>query len=325
MRAVVYDGSLSCRDVPAPERGREAVITVGKAGICGTDLAIASGKYKVATPLVLGHEIFGTVRSAPAGQAGLEGRRAVTEITAACGECDFCQAGVKSQCRSGRALGIHRDGGFAEYVSTPAGNIHLVPDSISDEEAVFIEPLAACVQITKMGEIEAGSTCAVVGAGRMGLLTVQVLRRTRPRVLAAIGHTGAKLGMARGFGAEPFDAAKADESLSLTGGAGFDNVVEASGSPGGVDLALRLVKPRGTLHLKSTHGLPAQLDITKVVVAEIRVQGSRCGPFQDAIGLLGSGEVKVKEMITDRFPLEECSRAFERASSRSSIKTIFGV
>lgn len=325
MRAVVFDGRLACRDVPSPPGMDDAVISVARAGICGTDLAIASGEYRVATPLVLGHEIFGRVERAPAGHADLMGKRAVTEITAACGRCDFCRAGVKSQCRNGRALGIHRDGGFAEQVSTPAENVHLVPDTIPDDEAVFVEPLAACVQITKMGNFAPGSTCAVVGTGRMGLLTIQVLRRTRPSLVAAVGHKGAKLDMARRFGAKPFDVSEVGEAVGLTDGARFDNVIEETGSPAGVELALRLVKPRGTLHLKSTHGLPAQIDVTRVVVEEIRIQGSRCGPFDEAIELLEGRAVDVREMITDRFPLEGCEGAFERASSRSSIKTIFEV
>lgn len=323
MKAVVFDGSVACREVPAPRADGSVLMSVKKAGICGTDLAIASGDYRVNPPLILGHEVFGTAREVPDGRADLRGKRCVTEINVGCGECEFCRAGVRSHCARGEAIGIHRNGGFAEYLSTPVENVHLVPDSIADDEAVFIEPLAACIQLTKMGRIESGSDCAVVGTGRMGLLIIQLLRQIQPRTLVAIGHEGVKLEMARRFGADAFDAASLDSALRLNGGAKFDNVVEATGNPNGLDLALRLVKPRGTIHLKSTHGVPVSLDVTKVVVDEIRVQGSRCGPFDEAIGLLESRSIRVKELITDRFPLERCVEAFRAASSRDSIKTIF--
>lgn len=318
----MFENGVACRDVPEPKADGCAVLSVKKAGICGTDLAIVSGEYRVKTPLILGHEIFGTVWKAPGEGSHLLGRRSVTEINVGCGRCDFCRRGVKSHCVRGEALGIHRDGGFAEYVSTPFDNLHVVPDSISDEEAVFIEPLAACVQLTKMARIEAGSTCAVVGSGRMGLLILQVLRQLHPRRLVVVGHPGAKLDMASRLGAEVFDANRVDLSHGLAD-ANFDNVIEATGSPSGLGLALKLVKPRGTLHLKSTHGLPATLDVTKVVVDEIRIQGSRCGPFEEAIGLLDNGEVKVRDMVTHRFPLEKCEDAFRVASSKDTIKAIF--
>ena len=325
MKAAVFDGKISCRDVPEPNADGAAVLSVKKAGICGTDLAIASGEYQVRTPMILGHEIFGTVRKAPGAKPGLVGKRCVTEINVACGECDFCRAGVKSHCRKGEALGIHRDGGFAEFVSTPVDNLHLVPDTISDEEAVFIEPLAACIQLMKLGGIAPGSSCAVVGPGRMGLLIVQLLRQIQPRPLVAVGHEGPKLALARRFGAETFSVADVDSALGLTGGAKFDNVIEATGNPGGLDIALKMVKPTGTVHLKSTHGVPANLDVTKVVVDELRIQGSRCGPFDEAIGRLEGGEVIVRELITHRFPLEGCQEAFRVASSKSAIKVIFEV
>jgi len=322
---VVFDGGLVCKDVPTPGEGGNAILSVAKAGICGTDLAIASGDYAVKTPLILGHEIFGTIRSAPGGGSSLTGKRAVTEITAACGQCDFCRAGVKAHCRRGQALGIHRDGGFAQYVSTPSDNIHLVPDSISDDEAVFIEPLAACIQLTKMSRIGPESTCAVVGPGRMGLLILQLLKLVNPRLVVAIGHEGAKLEMARRFGARAFEVTNTEKALELTGGAGFDNVVEATGTPAGLDQSMKIIRPMGTLHLKSTHGLPAALDVTRVVVDELRIQGSRCGPFDEAIGLLDRRAVEVKQLITHRFPLDMCREAFDTASSKSAIKTIFEI
>jgi threonine dehydrogenase-like Zn-dependent dehydrogenase len=325
LKAVVFDGRLTCKDVPEPKETGSVILSVVKAGICGTDLAIVSGNYAVKTPLILGHEIFGTIRCAPEGNSGLAGKRAVTEITVACGQCDFCRAGVKAHCTRGRALGIHRDGGFAQYVSTPSDNVHLVPDSISDDEAVFIEPLAACIQLTKVARIGPESTCAVVGPGRMGLLILQLLKLINPRLIVAIGHEGAKLEMARHIGARAFSVTDTEKAVQLTGGVGFDNVVEATGTPAGLDQSMKIIKPTGTLHLKSTHGLSVQLDVTKVVVDELRIQGSRCGPFDEAIELLDRRAVEVKQLITHRFPLDMCREAFETAASKSAIKTIFEI
>ncbi len=288
-------------------------------------MAIKSGKLSVPTPLVLGHEILGTVVSAPGGKPELVGKRAVTEINVSCGKCAYCRMGLRTHCERVEALGIRRDGGFAEQVSTPAENIHLVPDSVSDDEAVFVEPLAACVQMTKVTQIDRGSTIVVVGVGRMGLLALQVLKLSAPQVLVAIGHKGVKLEMARRLGVHAFDSEETARVFDLTGGIKFDNVVEATGTPEGLSLAMDLVRPRGTLHLKSTHGVPVKFDATKVAVDELRVQGSRCGPFEEAIELICQGDVKVEEMITHRFPLDKCEEAFESAASSSGIKTVFEV
>jgi alcohol dehydrogenase len=170
-----------------------------------------------------------------------------------------------------------------------------------------------------------GSTWAVVGSGRLGLLVLQVIKQHSPRVLVAIGHGGARLEMARTLGARIFTPDEAGKAVELTGGVKFDNVVEATGSPEGMSLAMDIVRPRGTIHLKSTHGLSVQVDATKVAVDELRIQGSRCGPFNEAIELLQRRAVKVEQMITHRFPLERCQEAFEAADSRSAIKVVFDV
>ena len=325
MKAVVFDGVLACRDVPAPEETGSVVLSVAKAGICGTDLAIASGHLRAKTPLILGHEIFGTVRSAPQRRSDLIGERAVTEINISCGQCAYCKMGLNTHCQMVEALGIDRDGGFAEYVSTRAENVHLVPDSITDDEAVFVEPLAAAIQLTKLCPVLPDSTWAVIGPGRMGLLVLQVLKQHHPRVLVAIGHEGKRLEMARQLGARTFAAKDAVKALELTEGVKFDNVVETTGTTEGLSQAMGIVRPRGTVHVKSTHGLPVQFDATKVAVDELRIQGSRCGPFDEAIALLGSRAVSVNQLITHRYPLERCAEAFETAGSRSAIKTVFEV
>ena len=323
MKAVVFDGSLACLDIPVPQNNAWVTLAVKLAGVCGTDLAIASGHLRAKTPVVLGHEIFGTVRSAPEGRKDLLGKRAVTEINVACGRCAYCRMGLNTHCENVEALGIDRDGGFAEYVSAPIENVHLVPDSIADEEAVFVEPLAASIQLTKMSPPVPGSTWAVIGTGRMGLLVLQVLMQHNPQVLVAIGHEGMKLEMARRLGAKVFTEAQAAKTLELTGGVRFDNVVEATGAPEGLGLALELVRPRGTIHLKSTHGLPVQFDATKVAVEELRIQGSRCGPFDEAIALIERKDMRLAEMVTHRFSLDKYREAFEAANSKEAIKVVF--
>jgi len=325
VKAVVFDGGLKCKDVPPPREDGLVTLEVMKAGICGTDLAIASGHLEAKAPLVLGHEIFGTVSRAPAGHSRLLGKRAVTEINVACGGCSYCKMGLNTHCARVETLGISRDGGFADYVATPVENVHPVPDSVGDEEAVFVEPLAASVQLTKLCPPIPGSTWAVVGTGRMGLLILQVLRLHNPRVLAALGREGGKLELARRLGFTVFTTGEAAKALGLLEGVKFDNVVESTGTPGGLSLAMELVRPRGTIHLKSTHGLPVQFDATKVAVDELRIQGSRCGPFDEAIALLDRRQIRVAEMVTHRFPLERCEEAFEAAASKSAIKVVFEV
>ena len=331
MKALVANkGELFLRDIekPAETRG-EAILKVKKAGICGTDLAIASGDYNIETPVVLGHEIFGVIDSiSPESNLFSVGTRVATEINVSCGNCEVCKIGLKNHCTNIRTIGIDRDGGFADFVSTPIENLHVVPDSITDEEAVFVEPLAAAIELTKMSSIPQQSTIAVIGIGRLGLLILQVLKLKNPKLLVAITrHKGyeKRSKLATSFGAnEILSSTDETQTISkLTKGIGFDQVIEATGNPAGIDLALEIVRPRGTIHVKSTHGLPVNFDITKVAVKEVRIQGSRCGPFDEAIGMLQDQRVIAKELITARFPLDEFGMAFAEAKSPNQIKVIF--
>ncbi|MDG6929182.1 MAG: alcohol dehydrogenase catalytic domain-containing protein [Nitrososphaerota archaeon] len=320
MRALVFDGETSLRELPTPARDRETLIRVVKAGICGTDLAIAAGDYPVRTPLVLGHEIFGVVEKAPPGME--PGTRVVTEINVSCGACRFCGGGMRTHCSRVQTLGISRDGGFADCVSVPPENLHAVPDGISDECAVFVEPLAAAVELTNMAPVEEGSSCAVVGPGRLGLLMLQVLKLRGASPLVALGRGDSKLALARSLGADrSLKAEEAEQAVEISDG-GFDHVVEATGSPEGFSLALRLVRPRGTVHLKSTHGRPASFDMTGAVVRELRIQGSRCGRFEQAIPLLAEGLVRTSELVMHRFGLEGHSEAFRVARSGEAVKVV---
>jgi alcohol dehydrogenase len=322
VKALVLDTDLSHKEVEVRRRQEDCLLRVRRAGICGTDLAIVSGDYKVRRPLILGHEMFGTVEEIDGGKRFRKGDRVVSEINVYCGVCNVCKAGMFSHCRKIETLGISRDGCFAEFLSVPAKLLHHLPDTVKDFEGPFVEPLAAALQLTKMSPIRPSDSVLVVGAGRLGLLVVQVLKLLGPRRIAVMGRGERKLRMAEQFGAKPF--AKDDFScLELTGGVGFDHVVEATGNKEGLKSALKLVRPRGTVHVKSTHGLPVKLDITAVVVRELRIQGSRCGPFDEAIQLLSSGRVNVSPLLTHTYRLEDYRDALVAARSPDSVKVHF--
>ncbi len=316
------------RDVPNPVSGKgEAILRIKKAGICGTDLAIVSGSYKIKSPVILGHEIFGVIDSAFEENPRFPiDARVTTEINVPCHICEVCKAGLGNHCLNIQTLGISRDGGFAEYLSTPVENLHIIPDGISDDEAVFVEPLAAAIEIMKMTTIPKGVKVALIGTGRLGLLVLQLLKMLEPQELVAFSRHDSSKGtnLARAFGADVVssDDPNDDAVTNFTRGTGFDHVIEASGSTGGFELALKLVRPRGTIHVKSTHGLPVDLDITKIAVKEIRIQGSRCGPFDRAIELLSSGSVRTRELVTAKPPLSDYAKAFEYSRSLDHIKVL---
>jgi alcohol dehydrogenase len=321
---------LVLRDLERPilQKG-EALLKVSKAGICGTDLAIACGDYRLPNPIVLGHEIFANVVSGGNGRFR-PGTRVTTEINVNCGNCSLCIAGLGNHCSKIQTIGITRNGGFEEYFSVPYANLHKIPDSISDEQAVFVEPLAAAIQLTKMASIKPGSTCAIVGTGRLGLLILQVLKLKNPKILVAVVHkkrNRKKRYLAKSFGADKIFFSDDDPEFVIreTNSIGFDHVVEASGRCEGLDLAMKIVRPRGTIHVKSTHGLPVRFDATQVAVREIRIQGSRCGPFNEAISMLKDGRIRTSELDSGHFRLENFSQAFAEAADSDSIKIIFNI
>jgi threonine dehydrogenase-like Zn-dependent dehydrogenase len=306
MRALAIErGTLDLRDRPVPVGPDECLVRVSLAGICGTDLEILAG-YAGFTG-VLGHEFVGIVEHAPAADASWIGRRVVGEINIGCGSCRFCRGGVKEHCTSRTVVGIRgRDGAFADYVSLPAVNLHAVPETVSDEAAVFVEPLAAaCRVLEQLGGPPASIDAAVVGDGRLGLLVSQVLVRSGARV-TIFGRHQEKLRLARNWGAE---------TMPGSSGPKFDVVVEATGRPAGLDAALSLVTPRGTIVLKSTIHGTAPISTTPIVVDEVTLIGSRCGPFSKALDLLTAGTIDVAPLISARYSLTEWRRAFDAAKA----------
>jgi threonine dehydrogenase-like Zn-dependent dehydrogenase len=289
--------------VPEPAPGPEdALVRVRLAGICATDLEIIKGYAGFEG--ILGHEFVGEVVSAP--DSFWVGQRVVATINMGCGVCEVCRRDGEEHCPQRTALGISRHGIFADYTSLPQRNLLAVPDSVPDEAAVFTEPLAAALRIREQVLLSPDQRVAVLGPGRLGLLIAQVLAVAGTEV-TVLGRRAGSLALPAQLG---LPVALAGEMAT----AGFDLVVETTGSAAGLEEALRLVRPLGTLVLKSTYAGPAQVDLTPLVVNEITVVGSRCGPFAPALRLLAAGQVQVEPLIAATYPLTRAAEALQHAA-----------
>lgn len=312
MRALVIDGGLRLEEgLPLPRPATdEVLIRTRRAGICNTDLELMAGMYGFRG--IPGHEFCGEVLSGP---VEWRGRRVAGEINIGCGACDLCRAGIPGHCAARRTLGIHGcPGAFAEYLCLPLANLHPVPDAVSDEAAVFTEPLAAALQVMESTHLRPGTPALVIGAGKLGLLIAQVLQLAGADVAALVRHDR-QVALLRRWGI----AALRAEALE---NGSYPLVVEVSGNAGGLATALRAVRSRGTIVLKSTfHGSP-QVDMTQVAVREISIVGSRCGPFAPALELLERGRVDVASLIEDSFPLQDGVKAMERAARPGTLKIL---
>lgn len=317
MRAVVQKGGQTrvVDNYRPPQPGPdEALVEVIYAGICATDLEITRGYLGFEG--VLGHEFVGRVVEGPAEWVG---RRVVGEINCVCGRCDMCQRGLATHCRRRTVIGISgRDGCFAERLALPVRNLHAVPDSVSDVAAVFTEPLAAAIQVLKQVPIDTRTRAAVVGSGRLGLLVAQVLRTAGCRV-EVIGRNPRTLEFCEKHGIEAWPV----EQRPPRGDC--DVVVEATGNPAGLEVAQRLVRPRGTIVLKSTYAGGAEVDLAPAVINEITLLGSRCGPFPDALAMLARREVDVETMVTRMLPLEQALEALRLAETPEHIKVLLRI
>ena len=298
----------------------EALIRVRVAGICATDLELING-YKGGFRGVLGHEFVGDVTAAPDDETWV-GRRVVGEINIGCGACDLCRRGLGKHCRQRQSLGIiGRDGAFAEYLTLPLANLHVVPQTLSDDEAVFAEPLAAALQVVEQVHITPNQRVYLVGDGRLGLLVAQVLALTGCR-LVVLGRHPEKLDLLHQWGINDTIVAGPQEIDHLAEQPA-DIVVEATGSEGGFHVARRLVRPAGTLVLKSTFASAMrEFDSTGLVVDEIAVVGSRCGPFGPALRLLTQRKIVVQPLIHARFPLDRATDALDYAKRPGVIKVL---
>jgi threonine dehydrogenase-like Zn-dependent dehydrogenase len=319
MKALRYENQkLSVADVSKPQVNGEAVVRVTLSGICNTDLEIARGYAGFQG--TIGHEFVGVIEELPEPSLtrGLRpGDRVVGEINAGCGGCDICRAGDSRHCATRTVLGIvGRDGAHAEFLKLPVVNLLPVPDEISDERAVFTEPLAAACGILERTSITRDTKVAVIGDGKLGLLCAQVLATTGAPVVLVGKHAG-KLQVAARRGIETITVDEAQSRAKE-----FDVAVEASGSPTGFALALDLLCPRGVLVLKSTFHGTTEMDAARIVVDEISVVGSRCGRFAPALELLRSNAVEVESLISEEHALAHGVRAMERASEPGVLKVL---
>jgi alcohol dehydrogenase len=304
MKALFFDGRLSLReDFPmGAALPGEALVQVRRAGICHTDIEITKGYMSYHG--VLGHEFVGQLE---------DGSRVVGEINAADGTCDTCQSGHVSHCPNRSVLGIvRRDGAMAEYLTLPVQNLHRVPEAVSDAQAVFVEPLAAALEITDRVHIQPSHHVLVIGDGKLGLLVAQVLQLTGCQ-LSMLGRHPRKLALLQRRG------------ITITTETGhasgrFDIVVDCSGRASGFDLARRLLRPRGTLVLKSTFHGAQELTLAPLVIDEITVIGSRCGPFEPALRLLAQRLIDVDVLLEAKYPLERALEAFARAMTPGTLK-----
>ncbi len=315
MKALVFDGKraqLQERDVAALAPG-QALVRVHLAGVCNTDLEIARGYMQFSG--VLGHEFVGHVEDGP---DALRGKRVVGEINFACGNCSACREGLGRHCPTRSVMGIlNADGAFAELLSVPIANLHVVPDAVEDQHAVFCEPLAAAFEILEQGCAVAGQRAIVLGDGKLGLLVAQVLAQAGVEVVAIGRHTE-KLEILKARGIQT----RLLSDWSRPENEAADLVVEATGSSEGLERAMAAVRPRGTLVLKSTVAEAAATNLAPLVINEVTLVGSRCGPFAPALAALESRSVEVGKLVCERLPLARAEEALRRAEAPGALKVL---
>ena len=308
MRGIYYNGTDAVyrTDLPMPvPTEKESLVKIHIAAVCNTDKEVRKG-YRPDFKGVMGHEFIGEVVESP--DASLIGKRVAGELNAACGKCVYCKTGRPTHCSNRRVLGMHdKDGAFAEYMTIDTELLHVVPDSLTDEVAIFTEPLAAALEILTQVQINPAKNAAVLGDGRLALLVAQVLSLTGID-LTVIGKHEEKLKLFKPFA-----------KTALQGEAeGYEYVAECTGSPSGFETALELVRKKGTIILKSTYSEKLTVDMSVIPVNEITVVGSRCGPFPPAIKLLDEGKIKLPAI--ELYDLEEFENAFASKAFKAGFR-----
>ncbi|HXL03634.1 MAG TPA: alcohol dehydrogenase catalytic domain-containing protein [Bacillota bacterium] len=311
MRALVFDEGLKAVDMPIPKRGRgEALIRVSLVGICNTDIEVTRGY--LAYKGIMGHEFVGRVEEAD--DADLIGKRVVGEINIVCGECQMCRGGNPRHCDNVKAMGINGwQGCFADYVVLPERNLHVVPDLVSDRQAVFTEPLAAGIEVLEQVHILPTDLVAVIGDGKLGLLTAQAIHASGHDVVV-LGKHEKKLKIAESTGMDVSFVGEFTERV--------DVAVDCTGNASGIETAMAIVRPKGTIVLKSTFHKGIPVNLTPVVRNEITCVGSRCGPFPPALRLLEKETVSTEPLIDAIFSADQMTDAFEAACTRGSLKIL---
>jgi len=332
MKAAVFDGKeVEIKEVPKPKpNDSQALIKIKSTGICGTDLAIIEGNLPTPTPLIPGHEFSGIVEEVGKNvEISWLGKNVASEINANIDfNCFFCRRKLYTQCISRKAIGIDINGSFAEYIAVDSYLLHEIPKSVSFNEATFIEPLAAAYQTFETMPLENDDkVMAIFGLGKLGLLITQVAL-LNGLDLVVIDGSDRKLALAKKFGAQHiinrFNNKKISEEIKkLTNGLGADIVVDTTGNPDSLRDIVNSCRTRGKLHIKSTHGLDTPINLTDIVVRELTLYSSRCGPFEKAIDGLKSKKVVVKDLISNEYPLISIKEALNSyKKSRDNIKTI---
>jgi len=318
MRALWLDeGTISFRnDVPIPEpEGDEALIRVKIAGICATDLEQVRGYYPFSG--IPGHEFVGVVELAPT-EPGWVGQTVVGEINIQCGYCERCKGGLSNHCENRTVIGImNHNGCFCEYLVLPKKNLYIIPENVSDEAAVFTEPIAAALEILRQVHIQPSDKVLVIGAGRLGQLIARVVS-TIPCEMSILARYHSQKILLKKTGGIILDENKIPDGL-------MDFVIEATGSLDGFKLAQRAVRPRGTIILKSTYAGSEPINISSIVVDEITIVGSRCGPFPPALSLLELGRIDPTDLISGSYPLEDGVQAYTQAAETGVMKILIKI
>lgn len=340
MKAAVYDGnSIKIRDMEEPELlDGHVMIRVESAGICGTDLAIVDGHLPTPTPIILGHEfsgqIIGVGKHVSRDYMNL---RVTSEInTNICGSCYFCKTNVPTNCINRKALGIDVDGAFAEKIAVHKDLVSVLPENVSYDAGSMIEPLAAAINTYELMPLsKSDKTIVIFGDGKLGQLIVQVtaqLNKLYPKKISnnlevvLVGHSDTRLAIAKKNGASfTFNAKKVNPSqkiLEMTSGLGADIVIDSTGNSDAFQHVVKSTRTRGKIGLKSTHGLPVPINMTDIVVREITMYGTRCGPFDKAIEIMEQGLINVDPLIGARIPLDDIESGLNLARKEDMIKII---
>ena len=319
MKAVIFDETLKYvedYEKPTPKQG-EALIKVTYGGVCNTDKEITKGYmgYKG----ILGHEFTGVVEEINDEDQTLLGKRVVGEINLGCKNCEWCAKDLERHCPNRSTLGIlAKDGCFAEYVTLPLSNLIEIPENVPDEQAVFVEPLAAGLEILEQMHIQPCQKVMVLGDGKLGLLTALALNACGLDVLIVGKHQN-KLDIAKNQGVKTQLLSEFEQAPK------FDVVVEATGSITGFETSVNCVKPRGTLVLKSTIAASKELNLAPIVINEITILGSRCGRFEPAMRLIASGKIDFSQMISKIYPIEQAIKAFDANNAKDTIKILLKI
>jgi threonine dehydrogenase-like Zn-dependent dehydrogenase len=308
MRALTYENNLALREIPQPKRqAGESLVRISMAGICNTDIELTRGYMRFTG--VPGHEFTGIVEESDT--PALLKQRVVGEINIGCKKCSYCLQGLERHCPARSVVGIlNRQGAFAEYISLPDRNLHRIPSTVGEKQAVFVEPLAAALEILEQVRIEPAARVAIIGDGKLALLVLQVLRPIGCQVWL-FGKHSSKVRIAERFGA-----------ITASDGEKFDVVVEASGHTDGLAAAIGMCRPRGVLVLKSTYAGHVEYNPAKVVIDELTIVGSRCGPFEPAIRKLAESQVDVTPLISKVFRFHEAVEAFDYAQQEGVLKVL---